>query len=349
MSPSTSATLLSHRLRVGPRSPLLLYALVLPFIATFLIRSVFGDLFVEEPRVGVVDPGSSEVAERYAVLDGLDVSFVDDEETLRRRVAGDELDTGLVLPPDVDRTLRSGERPDIGLYVGAASVDSDQGLALTSLLEVVRLVAGREAPVEVTTEEVESTGVPLALRMVPMLVMFAVALSGLLVPAASLIEERTKGTMSAVLVTPASVTDVLAATAAMGIVLSLATGTVTLALNGGFGGEPLALVVAMSLGALMMVEIGLALGAWARDTNTLFTVWKAGGTLLFFPIVFYLFPELPQWIAKLGITYWFLQPIFAVTAEGAPASDVWPTLAACAGICVLLLPLVWWAGRRLSA
>lgn len=349
MSPARGAVLLRHRLRMGPRSPLLLYAVVLPFVATFLIRGVFGDLFADEPRVGIVDPGGSEVADALAAVDGLRVQVVADPERLRSLVAGDDLDTGIVLPADIDEQLRLGARPAVGLLVGAAAVDSDRGLAVTSLLEIVRDVSGRGAPVEVVTEPVATDGIALELRMVPMLVMFAVALSGLLVPAAALIEDRTRGTMSAVLVTPASTTDVLASTGAMGVLLSLATGTVTLLLNGGFGGEPLALLVAMALGAVMMVEIGLALGAWARDTSTLFTVWKAGGTLLFFPIVFYLFPDLPQWIAKLGISYWFLQPIFAVTAEGAPASDVWPTIAVAAALCVALFPLVHWAGRRLAS
>ncbi len=55
----------------------------------------------------------------------------------------------------------------------------------------------------------------------------------------------------------------------------------------------------------------------------MFTAFKAGGILIFFPVIVYMFPDLPQWIGRLGPSYYFLDPIFDAVAGGAGLGDVW--------------------------
>jgi ABC-2 type transport system permease protein len=98
----------------------------------------------------------------------------------------------------------------------------------------------------------------------------------------------------------------------------------------------------------MMAEIGLLLGTWARDSNTLFAAWKGGAMLLVFPAFFFLFPDLPQWIARLGPTYYFLEPAFSIANSGTALSDVLGTLLIGVAICVVLIPVVVMAGRHLE-
>jgi ABC-2 type transport system permease protein len=123
---------------------------------------------------------------------------------------------------------------------------------------------------------------------------------------------------------------------------------VTLVLNDAFGTAPAMLVVGLLVGAIMMAEIGLIVGAWAPDTNTLFAAWKGGAILLMFPVIFTIWPNLPQWIARVGPTYYFLDPIFKVSTGQAPPSEVWWELGVAALICVALVPLVVLAGRNLE-
>ena len=78
----------------------------------------------------------------------------------------------------------------------------------------------------------------------------------------------------------------------------MATGTVTLALNGALGTNTAALLLVLVLATLMAAEVGLMLGSWAKDTKTLYTVWKSGAIVLVAPVVFFIWPNLPQWIAK---------------------------------------------------
>jgi ABC-2 type transport system permease protein len=340
-------------LALGPRSPVVLWALVIPILMTLLVRLVFGSLFDQPPRLGIVDQGDSAVTAALLDTAGIDTRLVDDPATLRRMVEDNDLDAGLTLPAGFDAALRAGQRPALPLLIGGESLASNRIIVAVTTLDVLRQVAGQAAPVTVDVVSVGEAGLDFSLRALPMLVMLAVAIAGAMVPAASLVDERVNRTLDALLVTPVGVLDVLVAKGILGVILATLTGIVTLLLNGGFGASPLPLVIALVLGGTMMAEIGLMLGCWARDTNTLFAAWKSGAILIVFPVIFYLWPELPQWIARIGPTYWFLEPVFALSVEGARASAVWGELAVAFAIVLVLAPAVvvvgHWMERRLAA
>jgi ABC-2 type transport system permease protein len=348
MRPTRSWQVLRKDLRLGPRSPILLWALVIPVLMTVLVRGVFGDLFADEPRLGIVDDGASALPAEAAGLDGVDVRVVRSVAALRDEVEDGRLDAGLVLPAGFDDAVRAGERPPLQMWVSGASLPSARAALTVAVLDLVRGLTGAAAPVQVETVRLGEQTLPLDLRLLPLLVLYAVAIPGGFVPAASLVEEKERGTLAAVLVSPATVGEVLLAKGALGALLGTVAGVVTLLLNDAFGAEPVAVLLAVALGAVMMAEIGLLLGAWARDANTLFTAWKGGGLLLFLPVVFFIWPGLPSWPAQLLPTYYFLRPAFAVSAEGATLVDVAGNLAVGSVICLVLLPVVAAAGRWLE-
>jgi len=107
-------------------------------------------------------------------------------------------------------------------------------------------------------------------------------------------------------------------------------------------------LLAVLIGATMMAEVGLLFGSWARDTNTLFAAWKGGGLVLFLPAVFFIWPDLPGWPARLLPTYYFLEPAYAVGVEGARLADVAGNLVIGALLCIALVPAVAAVGRRLQ-
>ncbi len=211
---------------------------------------------------------------------------------------------------------------------------------------MVREVAGEEAGVEVTVVTVGAEDfVPMGDRLIPLLVVYAVVVAALFVPAASILDERVKGTLNAVLATPASMGEVLASKALFASVLSVLMGVVTLVINQAFSGEVLGIVLALALGTAMLVQLGLVLGLWVKDMNTLYTWIKAGGILIVLPGLLALFPTLPEWIARIAPTYYFLQPIYDLSVGGATLSDVLPTLGICLLITVALFPLLRWSAR----
>jgi len=339
---------LKKDLRLGPRSPILLWAVVFPVVGTFVVQIVFGSLFAPQPRLGIIDEGQSQVAVEMATVDGIELRTIGSEEQLTQLVADNDLDAGLVLPAGFDDQVRAGEQPPLQFFVGGESLASNRLILAVTTLDAVRAVEGSTPPVDV---EIVATGdplLPMSSRMMPLLVLFALLIAGVFVPAFSIVQERESGTMTALLVSPARGVDVLAAKAAMGLVLAFLMTLVTLWLNDALGAQPAALLLSVAVGALMLAEVGLLFGGGAKDSKTLFALMKSVGILLFAPVIFYIFPDWPQWIAQIFPTYWIINPIFEVATQDAGLGDVIGQLAVALAICAALVPLVMVVSRRMT-
>lgn len=350
MSPVRAWRLMLNDLSLGPRSPTLLFVVVMPILATLLIRVVFGSLFDPVPRLGIVDQGASQITQAVQELEGIDIALLDSPDRLKEMVRANDLDAGLVLPPDFDEAVRSGEKPPLNLYVGGESLASNRIILMVTAADLVRDIAGAPAPVEVEVVTIGDEEVfSIESRLVPLLAVVAVVMSGVFLPAAGLIEEKEGKTLDALLVTPARVLDVTIGKGGLGFVLALVMGMVTLAINGAFGAHPLALTLVLIVAALMAVEVGLILGALAKDMNMLMTVVKMGGILLYAPALFFIWPDLPQWIAEIFPTYYFMAPLFDLGVRGASLAEAGREIAIGFGICGAMLPFVLASSRRMEA
>ena len=347
MSPRRAWRVMAKELRLGPRSPILLFSVVMPLVLTFVITAVFGTLLDQQPRLGIVDLGSSQVTAAAGDPEGIDLQLFDDPEEMTDRLRRHDLDAGLVLPADFDARLAAGGDPGLEFFVSGESLASNRIVLAVTTLDLIREASAAGPPVEVVTVPVgDEDFVPLGDRLIPLMVFYAVVIAGMFLPASSLVEERTKGTLDAILVTPTRMSEVLAGKGTLGVALATAMGILTLALTRSFGGKPLEMTAFLIVGAAMVAEIGLILGCWARDVNTMYTAIKGGGIIIFLPALFALFPGLPQWIPRLTPTYYFLQPIYELSVKGAGFGDVWDELVVAVIIVAALIPAVAAMGRR---
>ena len=338
------ATMLGRELRLGPRSPVVLMAIVLPLLMTFLVATVFGGLLTSQPRLGISSPDPTPLTTSAAELDGVRSVELTSEQALRNAVASHDIDAGLILPPGFDDAVAAGRQVQVTYLVSGQALASDRAVLAAGVTAMIRDLSGTTSTVAVTVVTVGAEDfVPLGDRLIPLLVVYAVVVAALFVPAASMLDERVKGTMNAVLVTPASMGEVLLSKALFASVLSMLMGIVTLVINRAFSGEVLGIVLALGLGTAMLVQLGLILGLWVRDMNTLYTWIKAGGVLIVLPGLLALFPTLPQWISMLAPTYYFLQPIYDLSVGGASLSDVLPMLGVCLLLTVALFPVLRWS------
>ena len=140
-----------------------------------------------------------------------------------------------------------------------------------------------------------------------------------------------------------------AAKGALGWFLSMVMALVTLLLNRAWGPQPALLLVTLALGALMAAAIGILGGAFIRDANMLMTVVKGGGIFLYAPGLIYMFPEIPQWIARIFPTYYLIQPVIEITQEGGGLASVAPELAVLVILTAILLALIAVVVRRAPA
>jgi ABC-2 type transport system permease protein len=340
---------LAKDLRLGPRSPIFLWVLALPLVFTFLVSAVFGGLFAPPARLAVVDEGSSAITAALQDAEGIEVTVLDDPDAMAAAVEAHDYDAGLYLPAGTDDALASGRQSELELLVSGQSLASTRLVIGVTTLDEVRAVAGVDPPVEVVVTTVgDQDWVPVEDRMLPFIVIYAVVIAGLFLPASSLVAERERRTLDALLITPVKMSEVLVGKGGLGVILAVLMGWVTLALNDALGSQPLAMTLFLLLGGVMMAEVGLVVGSWAKDSNTLFTTVKGGALLVVAPVLFTLFPSLPQWVAQLFPTYYFIQPIYDMAVTGTTISDHRAELAVCVGICLALLPAVSAMGRRLE-
>lgn len=45
--------------------------------------------------------------------------------------------------------------------------------------------------------------------------------------------------------------------------------------------------------------------------------------LIVCPVIFYLFPDWPRWIARVFLAHWFIDPLYQVVLRGERLADVW--------------------------
>ena len=349
MTLANTWTIFRRDVAMGPRGFMAIWMCVFPLLITFVVRLIFGGLIDPSPRLGIVDLGSSSIPAAVAELDGIELTIHDTVDTLKERVEANNLDAGLVLRKGFDDAVLSGESPDLELYGGGQSLASTRVVLAVTVVDVVRSLAGEPVPVEVETAVVGGgPSVPIEDRIVPLLVLLAVALGGIFFPASMVIQEKLNHTADAVLTTTAEAGDFFFAKGFLGFLLSFGVGVLTLIINGGFtryvGGN----LVVIAVGALMCVQLGLILGALVKDQQTMFSIWKGGGIILFAPAILFLFPSVPEWIAKLFPTYYFLGPLHELTVNAAPLKDV--TLDLIIGVVLsgLLMSLVVPSARKME-
>ena len=341
-------TIFKKDVAVGPRSPFVLFAILLPIALTIVLQMVFGDLFAQKPRFALVDQGSSQISVLIQDIDGINVTMLSDPEELKQQVQSHDFDAGLILQPGFDQALKGGEKPVMQFYISGESYAIDRLILSVTAIDLIRTVEGSSPPVEV---ELVSHGrgeaLPISMRLVPIIAMYAFIIAGLFVPASSLVEERERKTIQAVLVSPAKLSDLLAAKAVLGIVLTIIMTVVTLLLNGAFTHNQLDMIVVLIVAAIFWSMLGLVVGLLASNSQILFAIVKGSGALLFAPVIFYLFPDWPQWIAKMFPTFWAIDPVWQILANHATLADIILPLMVTAGMSIVLIPIVAKLGRRM--
>jgi len=316
--------LLGKEVLQGSKTYFFVFAIVAPLVISLMLSLIFGTLFDEKAKLGIVDEGTSQLVAMTRESDSLTTREYGTVSDVQQAVKNGAVDIGIVLPEDFDNSIEQGKETTIKAYVWGESLAKHRIILAVTIANMVRELAGQEAPVEFEAISLgDGVSIPWNERLLPFIVLMAVFLGGLVLPATSVINEKQKRTLEALVVTPTTVGEIFTAKGLVGLVLSLFMGIVILLLNQAFGAEPALLVTVLALGAVMAATIGLLLGAFIKDITTLLAVWKFGGILLFAPAFIYMFPEIPQWIGRIFPTYYVLQPIVEISQWGGG----WPAIA----------------------
>jgi ABC-2 type transport system permease protein len=187
---------------------------------------------------------------------------------------------------------------------------------------------------------------PLNQRFLPLLVLLAIMMSGLMIPSSTLVDEKQRQTLTALSVTPVSVSEVVAAKILLGFILSLFMGVLILVLNGSFGSNPSLLLLSLALAAAFASTFGGLAGLLAGNINTLMTLFKSLMLIMYAPGILTLFPRVPGWIPQLFPTYYVFHPVVEVSQNNAGLRDIGWELLLLIGLIVAMTFVVVLVGRR---
>ncbi len=348
MSLSRVLLLTKKEFKACPRSPVALWILLMPLFITFFIQVVFPSIFEEEPVLGISTVSESVIAANLSSLDGIKVVF-EVEDYLEDLVLRGSVDAGLFISESFEDSVISGERPELRFSASEKGNQTNGGILLLVIMDELRNLEGNDIPVSFsirTPDFLEQA--PLSERIVPSMILIVMMVSGIFIPAFMLVQERERGTLSALLSTPASVKEVLFAKGILGFCLTVPIAFITLTMNGIRGFDVFALLVCFTVGTAVCNSIGLIYGTLARDTKSLYTMVKSFNIILAAPILFYIFPGWPGWVAKFFPTYWFMDPIYRVTMKDASLADVTAELSLAVILSILLVLLAVHLGKRLQ-
>jgi ABC-2 type transport system permease protein len=315
--------LLQKELSQGTRSFIFVFATVIPVIVSLMVSLVFGRLFTETPRIGILNEGDSQLVALFQTRDHIETRVYTEDNALRYDVERGVVDMGVIVPVSFDAAVKSSEETDLTIYFWGEGQRANQAVLVTALANTVVEISGRGVPA--TVEPVMLGGGEIASwseRLLPLLVLMSIVLGGTLVPAVSLVDEKQRRTLQALTITPVSVFEVLAAKALLGIGVSFTMATVILILNHAFGANPLLLMAMMALGTIAAGVFGVLLGTLVKDMGGLFTIIKSMAIVLYAPAIIELIPQLPAWVAQFFPTYYLIAPIQNVALKGAEWADI---------------------------
>ncbi len=342
--------LLGKELRYSSKNFIFVFAIVIPIVLSLVVTLLFGSLFSGKPKLGINDQGDSELAAMLTNSKALLSKEYSSDDELRAAVERGAVDFGLVIPQQFDTSLKSGDEAQLSGYMWGESLLRNRAAIATSLVVLVREMVGQEVPVEIISTSLgEGQDIPWEKRIFPFIVFMAIILGGTMVPATSLVDEKQKRTLKALVITPTTLGDVFTSKGLFGFLVTILVAVLILFLNRAFGNQPYLLVGVLALSALMAAAFGVLLGAFIKDINTLFAVIKGMGLLLYAPVFIYLFPGIPEWIGKLFPTYYMIGPIIDISQKDATWSQVAQDVYVLMGLILLLVVLLTFVSRHESA
>jgi ABC-2 type transport system permease protein len=336
------AAILAKDLRAFARDRFYVSVSILGLVAYVLLFWLLPATVEETVTLGVrLDGGGPLLTGLAGTGDGLDVVAFDDPTALEAAVAaGDEVVAGIDFPAGFLAAAAAGEATTVRVLLPADAPEELRPALSALVRELAYLVAGEAPPVTVPSVDeavvgVDRSGAQVSLReqLRPLLV-FLVLLVEMFALASLIAAEIHERTITAILVTPARVSDVLAAKSLLGTGLAFGQAVLILLATATFVRGWAILTVALLLGSILVTGVAMIAGSLGRDFIGI-VFWSVLFMIpLAVPAFSVLFPgSAAAWIQALP-TYGLVRVLVGVSAYGDGWARVAPDLVVLAVWCL---------------
>ena len=264
-------TLLKKDLLLFRRDRFYFLITVIGLVMYIVVYLVMPRSIDETLKLGVYAPGFPEIAAVDTALareEGIDLKVFDTVENLRDSVAKNDYSTGLALPENFMVDLAAGKKPTVMLYFTAAIPDEVREAIKAMAYELGSQAAGQglllDLREEVLGRDFSGNQIPWRDRLIPIMVIMILGTE--MLSLSSLIStELEQRTIRALLVTPLSLGNILSAKAILGTSMAFIQVILFTAIAGGLSQQPLAMVLVLIIGSIMITGIGFLVASLARD------------------------------------------------------------------------------------
>jgi len=277
------------------KTPRLLLIVIVPVII-FVATTIFFDDQLTF-RVAIFTPTPSQLTSALAGAEVVRLTVFDSAEAVRQAVNTEKASLGIILPDKFDQALQTSQFPQVTFLLADDGKTNQAALSLVQ--QLIRFLSPTaqsfSASVEVMQPNSEE-GISLRGNLKPsqftVIIWLTMSLvgNGLMLVPTLIIEERERKTLDALLLSPASYSEVALSKALVGLTYSLLGGLVMLFIQNGLTGDVAFLLVILVAGSLALNLLGLLVGGLAKNIHTL----NSFGSLLIFPLT------LPAMLGLLG-------------------------------------------------
>jgi len=297
---------------------------VLAIAAYIVIYFVLPSSVNETLAIGLyaetVPPAFEQLAE-----EGIVFETVESEDALMEAVTAGQYVVGVALPPDILELFATGGKPHITIYSTADTPQEVTDAVEVVIRELAYLQVGEPLAVDISAEvlgpDMLGQQIPLRDRMRPLLAVFLVLFE--MIGLAGLItDEVRQGTGRALLVTPMTVADLFVAKALLGVGLAFGQAALFMAVIGGLNSQPLIILTALFLGAVLVTGFAFLIASLSRDMMSALGWGMLILIIFIIPAFGILFPGTVSGWAKAIPSYYLADTVHQASAFGAGWGDV---------------------------
>ena len=314
---------------------LTILGLVFYLVIYFVIPSTVN----EDLEIGIYAPGIPPIFQKLPE-EGLEITTVASEEELKDAVIDGTYIVGVSLPSDFFDKVNSGQKPDIQLYFTPDAPPELKSAVVTLVNEFAYLLSGQSLTVAITEEvlgpDLLGTPVPPRDRLRPLLAVFIIFME-ILGLSTLISEEVEKRTAQALLVTPVTVIDMFTAKSIAGVGLAFVQAVLFMAIVGGMNIQPLIIVVALLLGAVLATGLSFLISAFAKDFMSVLAWSVPALVILIVPSFSIMFPGVITGWVKIIPSYFLVDTVHRVANYGSGWGDVGTNLLILLGYAAVII------------
>jgi len=338
------------------KNQLLFLSLLMPIFLWLLFRLVFSDMSgMGTMKIAVHDDANSRLVTELRNMPGVTLSELETEQQVINLVKKQSY-SGLVIPAGFDEALARNQNPLLTVYINSRSGGGGIQAFQTLIDQQLWKLAGHDSlPAQIRLVDTAGSksglfggGINMNSFMSVMLLVLSIVGIGVFVVPSLLVEEKEKQTLKYLLVSPAGPVEVVAGKALVGLAACLVIVGSMMILNKSWTGNWPVTLLALILGSLFAILVGLAMGGFFKTIAQVNT-WSS---------VLLIFLLLPTWVAVMPLpdpfglivrlvpSYYLVDLLNQSMAGNATFGSVWSSLTVLAVCTVFAFSMVVWTVKR---